>query len=314
MHDPLDQLRHQVATQHGAATIEQLEAAGFGDWDRRRARAEGLLEKVGAHTYRSGLAPTSARDDLAALLIDCGAESAWASGPTAAALHGFDGFVLRPPFHVTVERGRNVQRVGHHIHTTVELPLIDRSIVDGMRVMSPVRSVIDLSRHSSVAELTVAIDCMLRDGGGSERLLHERAVALASRGRPGVRKVLAAIEGAEVQRGAHSWLERRYLDLVAAAGLPRPEVQAVLSRSGDRLVRVDCHFAGTPVVVELLGYRWHRTQAQMSSDARRMNTLVLDGWVPVQFTYRQVVGTPSDVVSTTADALACHGGLLPRSA
>ena len=39
--------------------------------------------------------------ELAALVLDCG-EGAVVSGPTAAAIHGLDGFTLRPPFHVTI--------------------------------------------------------------------------------------------------------------------------------------------------------------------------------------------------------------------
>ena len=300
-----DSLQQHLARQRGIATVEQLDKTGVNDWRRRRARSDGYLEKAGAHVYRSAFGPHSRRDDLAALLIDCGAgeEAAWASGPTAAALHGFDGYLLKPPFHVTIERGRCIQRVGHYIHTTVDLPLIDRSLVDGMRAMSPARTVINLAKSSSIAQLTVAIDSLLRDGGASEELLHKRLVALGSRGRHGVQKVLAAIEGADVRRGAHSWLERRYLELLAGAGLPAPMTQQVLSRAGDRVVRVDCRFEGSPVVIELLGYRFHRTEVQMSGDAERMNALMLDGFLPFQFTYRQVTELPDQVVATTANAL-----------
>ena len=299
-----ESLRHQLARQRGIATVGQLDGAGVTDWHRRSARADGYLEKAGAHVYRSAYTPHSRRDDLAALLIDCGADAAWASGPTAAALHGFDGYVLKPPFHVTIMRGRNIQRVGHYIHTTVHLPPIDRAVIDGMRALSPTRTVVDLAKSSSIEQLTVAIDSLLRDGGASEALLHKRLVELGKRGRHGIPKVIAAIEGADVRRGAHSWLERRFLELVAAAGLPIPETQQVLSRAGDRVVRVDCRFAGTPVVVELLGYRFHRTEAQMSRDAERSNALVLDGFLPIQFTYRQVTELGDQVISTTRSALA----------
>ena len=70
--------------------------------------------------------------------------------------------------------------------------------------------------------------------------------------------------------------------------LPRPKPQQVLTRAGDRLIRVDFHFPGTDVVVEVLGYRWHRTKAQMANDATRLNALVLAGKAPLQFTYDQV--------------------------
>lgn len=98
-------------------------------------------------------------------------------------------------------------------------------------------------------------------------------------------------------------MERRYLEICAAAGLPRPQTQQVLSRSGDRLVRVDCRFEGTPVVVELLGYRWHRTVEQMSRDAARINALLGDGYLPYQFTYQQVTTACEWVTAQTARAL-----------
>jgi very-short-patch-repair endonuclease len=69
-------------------------------------------------------------------------------------------------------------------------------------------------------------------------------------------------------------------------------------------VRVDCRFPGTRVVVELLGYRWHRTQEQLSRDSSRINALVLDGFAPMQFTYDQVTVDPDWVIAQTRQALA----------
>jgi very-short-patch-repair endonuclease len=77
----------------------------------------------------------------------------------------------------------------------------------------------------------------------------------------------------------------------------------VLSRAGDRWVRVDCRWPGTGVVVELLGYRFHRTAVQMDRDAQRMNALLADGFQPFQFTYRQVTEQADQVMATTAQAL-----------
>jgi very-short-patch-repair endonuclease len=68
-------------------------------------------------------------------------------------------------------------------------------------------------------------------------------------------------------------------------------------------VRVDYHFSGTPVIVELLGYRWHRSKDQLTRDAARMNALVLDGFVPMQFTYDHVTVEPEWVIEQTRHAL-----------
>ena len=277
-----------IATgQHGAITARQLGDAGISPSGLRRRVQSGILERIGTRTYRSPLFPPSTLADLATLIVDCGAD-ARASGPTAAALHGFDGFSLRPPFHVVVPRGRNVQRARPRIHTTSNLPLIDRATVDGIPALSATRTLIDLARFVDERALTAALDSALRDGLTAEHALHRRIVELRSSGRYGIPKLLAVIEGSEASRGGHSWLERRFLELCRIGRVRRPETQRVLSRARDRLVRVDCRFPGTPVVVELLGYRWHRTKEQMARDAERLNALILDGFRQMQFTYDQV--------------------------
>jgi hypothetical protein len=242
---------------------------------------------------------------LAELIEDIGGRC-WASGPTAAALHGFDGYPLQPPFHVSIERGRHVNRIGHVVHTTTSMPLIDRAEVEGIAVTSATRAIIDLARTESLERLTLAIDSATRDGSTSDDFLHRRLVAMRGSGRTGVGRLLAALEGIEITRGGHSWLERTFLVLLDAAGLPRPLTQQMMGKRRNKLIRVDCTFAGSPIVVELLGYSFHRTVLQMQSDAERMNRMVLDGRVPIQFTYLDVVERADAVVATVTEALAAH--------
>ena len=137
----------------------------------------------------------------------------------------------------------------------------------------------------------------------SEDLLHRRIALLRSKGRHGIPNLIDVLDGREATRGGHSWLEREYLRLVGEAGLPTPATQVTPSRAGDRLVRVDCRFPDTPVVVELLGYRFHRSKMQMARDAERLNVLLLDGLEPYQFTYDQVVSAPDEVIATSRAAL-----------
>ncbi len=277
----------------------------LGDMTNAQLRSRvssGSLIQVGTDTYRLPGAPSTELAELRALMLDIGGE-VWASGPTAAALHGFDGFRLEPPFDVTILRGRDVRRLGHRVHTTTRLELIDRGLVGQIPVLSGARALIDLARTQSLERLTVAFDSGLRDGKFSESLVHRRIVALRSTGRCGIPRLLEAIEGAEAISGAHSWLEREYLRLITTAGLPRPDTQQVLASANGRLVRVDFRFPGTAVVVEVLGYRFHRTKEQLQRDAERMNALLRDGLLPYQFTYDQVVDEPASVVAQTRDAM-----------
>ena len=247
---------------------------------------------------------------LAALVADIG-EPCWVSGPTAAALHGFDGFELRPAFHVTTARDRNVRRIGHVVHTTHELPLIDRSTRYGLPVLSATRTLIDIARSIGMERLTTALDSAIRDGGTSEDFLHRRILALRASGREGPRKMLAVLEGAEITRGGQSWLEREVLRVLDNVGLPKPSTQVVLGRRRDTLIRVDFHFPGTPIVVEALGYRWHRTGAQKRIDAERANALLLAGFIPLQFTYSQVVDGAEMMVATIRGAFERYASAVP---
>lgn len=289
--------------QLGWFTREQAHAAGLSDRQLRGRVQSGFLDQPGTNTFRSPHVRPTALGDLRGLLLDIG-EPCWASGPTAAALHGFDGFRLRPPFHVTVLRDRDVRRSHHQIHTTGELPLIDRCHVHGMPVTRGARTVIDLARTTDPARLTVALDSGLRDGLFTETSLHQRIVALRTSGRYGIPALLEVIQGCEITRGAHSWLEREFLRLVATAGLPLPTCQEVVASRRDRLVRVDCRFPDTNVAVELLGYRFHRSPADLRRDTERASVLAIRGFTVLQFTYEHVVADPAWVLRCLREALA----------
>ena len=138
----------------------------------------------------------------------------------------------------------------------------------------------------------------------SEDFLHRRIVELRCRGRAGLADLVSVLEGNEITRGGHSWLERRFLVLLARTGLPRPDTQAIVGSRNGRLIRVDCHFPGTNVVVELLGYQFHRTVMQMQNDAERMNRMILDGLHPLQCTYIDVAGESPTMITSLREALA----------
>jgi very-short-patch-repair endonuclease len=288
--------------QLGAFTRAQAHDAGLSD-DQLRSRIQsGFLEQIGPNAFRQAGTGSTALARLRGLILDVGAPC-WAAGPTAAALHGLDGFRLDEPFHLVTLRDRQVRRAGHVIHTTVYLPLFDQTEIDGVPVVRPTRTIIDLARIIDRAQLSAALDAAIRDGMTSEEALHRRIARLRGHGRFGIGALIDVLEGNEVSRGGHSFLEREFLRLLAAHGLPRPTCQQVLGRAGDRLVRVDFRFPGTSVVVEVMGYRYHRTKQQLARDAERMNALLAQGMQPYQFTYEQVMGDTSRMIDTIADAV-----------
>lgn len=284
-------------------TRQQAYDAGISARQLRIQARIGVIEQTGVNTFRSPLAHPTAAAGLHEVIADIG-DPCWASGPTAAALHGFDGYSLRRPFHVTVLRGRDVRRTAVRVHTTIELPRIDQASVGEVPVTSAARTLIELARTVDVRRLTTALDSGLRDGRFSEDLLHRRIVALRSKGRYGIPMLLDVIAGLDVTRGGHSWLEREYLRVTIGSGLPKPDTQQVLTRVRDKLVRVDFRYPGTNIIVEVLGYRFHRSADQLARDTARLNALVLEGFVPLQFTYEHLVSSRDWVVETVRSALS----------
>jgi very-short-patch-repair endonuclease len=291
-------------SQKGAFSRAQAHGVGLTD-DRLRARVrDGWLQQIGPNAFRFPGTDLSAQAQLLGLVIDVG-EPCWAFGPTAAALHRFDGFELAAPFHLVVPRGRQVRRIGASIHTSEHLPPTDLTEIDGIPVVRATRTLIDLARIVDRVTLTVACDSAFRDGHVNEDRLRRRLHRLDTRvsWRLGVDALTQVLDGAEIERGGHSHLEREFLRLLERNGLPKPNTQQVLGRTRDRLIRVDFRFPGTNVVVEVLGYRYHRSREQMAIDAERMNSLIADGYAPFQFTYEQVMQRTHVVVGTLRSVL-----------
>jgi hypothetical protein len=99
---------------------------------------------------------------------------------------------------------------------------------------------------------------------------------------PGVGK-LRGILGRHSFRLTDSELERRFLPLVAAAGLPVPV-------TGKRLngFKVDFYWPHLGLVVETDGLRYHRTPAQQGRDRIRDQAHAAAGMTPLRFTHEQV--------------------------
>jgi hypothetical protein len=288
--------------QQASFSRRQAHAAGLTNAMLRSRVLSGTLVRTGTHAFSSALAPRTALAELWSVVLDLGLP-AWVCGETAAALHGFDGAPLRRPFHIAVPRGRYLTRPGLELHTVARLDPIDRTTIDGLPVVSPSRCIIELAARASADELAVAIDGALRDRLTSEDFLRRRAVALRGRGRPGIGLLLDVLDARDVSRGGDSYLERAFLRLLTRAGLPAPQCQVELDRDGRRIGRVDCVFPPGIVVVELLGYRWHRTAAQLRRDVERINQLQLSGRIGLQFTYRQVIDDEDRVAADVGDAL-----------
>lgn len=172
--------------------------------------------------------------------------------------------------------------------------------VDGFAATSAARTIVDLGACCTERELESAVDSALRLGWTSEPFLRARLAALRHRGRDGVRLLDRVLDGA----GGHSYLERRFLDLIRRAGIVRPATQTVYRANGRFVARTDFTFPPPHrVIAEVAGHATHASRRQRQRDAQRHSELQLLGFVVLTFTYEDVMERPVWVAATVAAAL-----------
>lgn len=200
--------------------------------------------------------------------------------------------------HVTIDsRSGRTRRCGIVIHRA-RLHPDDRTTVDGIPVTTPARTLLDLAETASPTQLQRAYEQAERLG-----LLDTTAIARLldrSNGRRGVGR-LKALRDYDATEAAHtkSELERTFLDLLRAASLPSPVVNATLAG-----YEVDAYWPAANLIVELDGYEFHRGRAAFERDHEKLARLSLAGHEVLALTHRQVAEEPEWVVGALRQLLA----------
>lgn len=291
--------------QHGLVTSADLALAGVTRSQRRTLLAGEQLLPVGRRTYRLGGSPTTIRQRVMAACLDIGGV---ASGRSAAWLHGMDGFRVEKRPEVMVDRSRfDYRHPSATVRTTTWLPSDDIVSVDGIPCLSVARTLFSLAaevpRRLAFDRVRGAVDAAVADGQATDPWLWWRLEKLRCRGRNGVKvfeEILSTRAGGSV---TESWLERETLRRLAEAGLPTPECQRRICRDGAFVARVDFVYPWCRTVIEVSGFRWHRTPDQLKEDARRRRDLTLAGFRVLEYTYDDIVQYPDRVIAEVAEAL-----------
>jgi very-short-patch-repair endonuclease len=307
-HEVLDRLARE---QLGHVTLRQALDAGVSRSTVQRLRRSGRLVAVGATTYRLASAAVGPRSAVMAACLDLDATAShWTGGWMRGLLPA------RPWVDVTVPKGRSTggkrQRasaeVELRVHTSTNLPTSDVLLDGPIPVTSVARTLLDLAAlvpaDLSSMDLREVVDAAVDRGLASDPWLWWLLAERRCRGRNGVACFEEALAARSGLGPTESWLEREVLRILAAGGVRLPVTQRVVRRNGRFAARVDFLYEPERIVLEALGYGYHRTPAQMEADTRRANELQLLGFEVYQFTTRQVTGSPGSVVATAAGALA----------
>lgn len=277
--------------QLGLVARRQLRANGVGAPEVRDLVEAGRLVVLGPQALRVVGAPGGHDQVLLAGLLDLGPTGVVA-GRAAGRVLGLDGCAAaRPEF--TMPRASRRPHPRWTVHGTRHLPRIDTVTVGSIRCTSAARTIIDLAGACSTDQLEALIGSALREGWTSEGFVRRRLLELRDRGRAGVRALDVVLDGRPF---GHTYLERSFLHLVEAAGLPAPTTQVTLRARGTIVARVDALWREHMLVVEVHGARPHAPAAQQQRDAQRTTELQLLGHAVFTFTYADVVTRPDWVV------------------
>ena len=169
--------------------------------------------------------------------------------------------------------------------------------------MSATRTVFDLAlARAHPHRIEAAIDSAVRLQLSSPEVLARRLAGLRGSGRWGCRLVEEMI----ADSGGHTHLERRFLELVREAGLPRPRTAGRVQgrRAGTSLVSTSCSTAST-WWSRSRGRRAMPVRAERARDAQRRNELQDLGMRVYEYTFDDVTKR-SEMVRRTLGARLHH--------
>jgi hypothetical protein len=217
------------------------------------------------------------------------------AGFSAAALHGsrwVDATTAVELIHENRHRLPGLHTRGDRIEED------EITVVDGVPVTTPARTVLDLGCWYPTTSGVAAIDSLAR----ATEIKAADVELLAQRypGRRGIARARRAVTlfDAGAQSPKETWLRL----VLVEAGLPRPQTQIpVRDEFGQAVAYLDMGWEGAKVAVEYDGDQHRTDRSQYSWDIRRLERLQHLGWIVIRVVARD---RPADITRRVCTALS----------
>ncbi len=242
--------------------------------------ADGRWLRLQRDVYRVNGSPETWEGSVLAACW-AGGFRAVASHRSAAALHGLPGG-RRDIIEITCPRWRRARHDGLITHETKVLSPIDITVVSGIAVSTPDRTLFDLGGVCRSGLVELALENALRRGITTEAALVSTVKRLSRSGRPGgpiLRKLLEA--RAPERRPTDSEMETNLLQAISAHGLPEPVTQYVVWEGSRRIGRVDAAYPEASIAIEYDSDEFHTGRVATGHDRARRHELIAASWLPI---------------------------------
>jgi len=261
------------------------------------ARWERILPRV----YAIAGSTASWRRALLAACLWAG-RSTVVSHRGAGCFWGFDEFDTRIVEISTVAKVRS--RTGIIVHHVPNFGRADVTVVEGIPITSPLRTIFDLCAVTDADQAEFALEDALRRRMTSVQRCH---VLLDRLGGHGVAGTAAFRKLMEVRGRGYvptaSILEVCMARIFTRCKLDTPVRQHAVVRPSGQVAYIDFAFAAIKLGIEVDGYESHARRNRWQHDMHRENDLKALGWTILHFSWEDVQHRPDMVVAQIKRAL-----------
>jgi len=266
-------------------TRAQAEACGVSRWRLAELQRQGSVRQPLRGVYQRADLPDDqvSRAQAACLVIK---PFVVVGNRFASWIHGVDAFRFHeleifPPLEVfALPDATRVRRTGCRGRRRDLCP-DDITTIEGVRVTTPLRTLMDLACERPRWEALATFDAFIRDTGITQAMVQEQLPRF--RGRRGVRQLRALLPLAD--GSSESTGESMTRLAIIDAKLPVPELQVwVPDEDGIPVFRLDLAYPRHRVAVEYDGLAYHQSAAQRAHDERRRQWLREQGWTIIVVT------------------------------
>jgi very-short-patch-repair endonuclease len=278
--------------QHGVVSRRQLQALGLKESAIDRKLRAGSIHRLYPAVFSVGHRLVSKSGWFMGAVLASG-QGAVLSHHSAAMHWGLRGYSERA-VEVSVPRkstsSRQIRR--HYSH----VPVDEQAVEEGIPVTIVPRTIFDLA----ATEPADVVENLLREMEYLELRDSLSLWDLVERypGKRGVRRVRLALERLEEEPESRkrSRLEERFAPFLRKHRLPFPRFNDWISLGGKNY-QVDCHWPDLRQIVELDGWKGHRTRTAFREDRARDRKLRVAGYSVTRLTWNQLDDEPEAVAA-----------------
>jgi very-short-patch-repair endonuclease len=285
-----------AGNQHGVVAAWQLVELGFSrGWIEHQLGLR-RLHRVVRGVYSVGHSEITRQGRAMAGVLSCGPDAVLSHW--SAAIHWGLLQTNRAVIDVVVPTDRKGPRDVRARCSKLEAK--DKTIRDGIPITTVPRTLLDIATVANQRQLKRAVNEAVR-----KRWLYREAIEdilQRHKGRPGIKAFRAAT--AALNPGTHrtrSDLEDTFLTLCRKHRLPNPDSNTTVGG-----FEVDIHFPGTPLIVELDSYDYHRTPHEFDADRRKDAALKRKGYEVLRVSDTWLNSDPDGVADTVAQLLSAY--------